>query len=48
MMNILLATDGSHFSQAAGHFLTRLPWPSNCELTVLSVVDKPELLGSIR
>lgn len=41
-MNILLATDGSPFSQAAGDLLTRLPWPSPSELTVLSVVDKLE------
>lgn len=40
-MNILLATDGSPLSQAAGTCLTRLPWPTTCELTVLSVVDQP-------
>ncbi len=42
-MKILLATDGSPFSQVAGDLLTRLPWPSTRELTVLTVVDKLQL-----
>jgi nucleotide-binding universal stress UspA family protein len=45
-MHILLATDGSRFSQAAGNLLMRLPWPATRALTVLSVVDKPEWLSS--
>ncbi len=44
-MKILFATDGSAFSQVAGHLLTRLPWPSARDLTVLSVVDQPTLLS---
>ena len=43
-MHILLATDGSPFSQVAGNLLSRLPWPPTCELTVMSAVDKLELL----
>ncbi len=39
-MNILLATDGSPFSQAARELLMRLSWPATRQLTVLSVVDK--------
>lgn len=39
-MKILLATDGSPFSQVASALVTRLPWPATHELTVLSVVDK--------
>ena len=45
-MNILLATDGSRFSQAAGRLVARLPWRETCELTVLSVIDEPELLST--
>ena len=43
-MKVLLATDGSPAAQAAGNLLRRLPWPSTRELTVLSVVDKLDLL----
>ena len=39
-MKILLATDGSHLSQAAAHLVMRLPWPASRELTVLSVSEK--------
>ena len=43
-MKILLATDGSPYSQTAGKLLARLAWPPTRELTVLSVVDRLELL----
>lgn len=37
-MKILLAVDGSNFSQAAIEELIRRPWPSGTEVRVLSVV----------
>lgn len=37
-MKILLAVDGSPFSQAAVEEAIRLPWPSGSEVRVLSVV----------
>ena len=43
-MKILLATDGSTFSRAAGNLVSHLPWPSTRELIVLNVIDKLELL----
>ncbi len=46
-MKMMLATDGSPFSQAAGQLLRRLPWPSTRELTVLSVVDHLSWLPTI-
>jgi nucleotide-binding universal stress UspA family protein len=39
-MHILLAIDGSPFSEAAGHLLRRIPMPPVSELTLLTVVDK--------
>ena len=38
-MQILLAIDGSPFSEAAGELLRRIPMPSTPELTLLTVVD---------
>jgi nucleotide-binding universal stress UspA family protein len=40
MMHILLAIDGSPFSEAAGDLLRRIPMPSTPELTLLAVMDK--------
>jgi nucleotide-binding universal stress UspA family protein len=37
-MKILLAVDGSPFSQAAVEEVIRLPWPSGSEVRVLSVI----------
>jgi nucleotide-binding universal stress UspA family protein len=44
-MNILFATDGSRYANIAGHLVARLPWPATRELTVLSVIDEPQLLS---
>jgi len=41
-MHILLAIDGSPFSEAAGNLLRRIPMPSPPELTLLTVVDSPD------
>ena len=38
-MKILLATDGSRFSQDAAQLVMRLPWPASRDLTVLSVSE---------
>lgn len=37
-MRLLLALDGSDVSKYAADFLTRLPWPSDTEVTVVTVV----------
>lgn len=39
-MKILLATDGSEYSEAAAKFLTRLNFTSDDEITVLHVISK--------
>lgn len=37
-MRVLLAVDGSDISMNAAEFLTRLPWPQNTEVTVVTVI----------
>jgi nucleotide-binding universal stress UspA family protein len=43
-MKILLATDGSSFSQAAVRELLHRPWPANTEVRVISVAHPSPLL----
>ncbi len=43
-MKILLAIDGSDFSQAALQSVIARPWPGNTEVKVLHVVEPPSLL----
>jgi nucleotide-binding universal stress UspA family protein len=43
-MKILLAMDGSDFSQAALKSVLARPWPPNTEVKVLNVVEPPSLL----
>lgn len=40
-MKILLAVDGSSFSDAAVTTVARRPWPANSELKILSVLEPP-------
>jgi len=39
-MNILLATDGSDYADAALDFLLRFPFPENSSVTLLAVIDE--------
>ena len=43
-MKILLAIDGSGFSQAALQSIIARPWPGGTEVKVLNVVEPPALL----
>ncbi len=43
-MKILIAIDGSDFSQAALKSVIARPWPPNTEVKVLNVVEPPSLL----
>ena len=43
-MKILLAIDGSDFSQAALKSVLARPWPASTEVKVLHVVEPPSLL----
>ena len=43
-MKILLAIDGSDFSQAALQSVIARPWPADSEVKVLHVVEPPSLL----
>jgi nucleotide-binding universal stress UspA family protein len=43
-MKILVAMDGSDFSQAALHSVIARPWPANTEVKILNVVEPPSLL----
>jgi len=43
-MKILIAIDGSDFSQAALKSVIARPWPPNTEVKVLNVVEPPALL----
>ncbi|MGB5584501.1 MAG: universal stress protein [Gammaproteobacteria bacterium] len=43
-MNILLATDGSEYSDSALDFMLRFPFPPGSTMTVLSVVDDIPML----
>ena len=43
-MKILIAIDGSDFSQAALQSVTARPWPADSEVKVLHVVEPPSLL----
>jgi nucleotide-binding universal stress UspA family protein len=43
-MKILIAIDGSDFSQAALKSVLDRPWPSNTEAKVMHVVEPPSLL----
>ena len=43
-MKILIAIDGSDFSQAALKSLLARPWPPNTEVKVMHVVEPPSLL----
>lgn len=43
-MKILIAIDGSDFSQAALKSVLARPWPANTEAKVLNVVEPPSLL----
>ena len=38
-MKILLATDGSEFSQAAADSVAKRPWPAGSEVKILSVIE---------
>jgi nucleotide-binding universal stress UspA family protein len=40
-MNILLAVDGSAFSDAAVDEVARRPWPTGSKIKLLSVIDPP-------
>jgi nucleotide-binding universal stress UspA family protein len=40
-MKILLATDGSPFSDAAVEEVANRPWPPNTELKIISVAEPP-------
>jgi nucleotide-binding universal stress UspA family protein len=42
-MKILLAIDGSTDSDAAVDEVARLPWPPDCEVKVLTVIEMPIL-----
>lgn len=46
-MRILIAIDGSHFSQAALQQVLDRPWPENSEVKAISVVEpfRPEYAG---
>jgi nucleotide-binding universal stress UspA family protein len=39
-LKILLATDGSEFSNAAAHSIAARPWPAGTEVKVVSVLDE--------
>ena len=43
-MKVLIAIDGSPFSQATLESVTSRPWPANTEFKVLHVVEPPSLL----
>jgi nucleotide-binding universal stress UspA family protein len=43
-MKILIAIDGSDFSQAALESVIARPWPAGTEVKVLNVVEPPSLL----
>lgn len=43
-MKLLIAIDGSDFSQAALQSVIARPWPSDTEVKVLHVVEPPSLL----
>jgi len=43
-MKVLVAIDGSSFSQAALESVATRPWPPNTEFKVLHVVEPPSLL----
>jgi len=43
-MKILIAIDGSDFSQAALESVIARPWPTDTEVRVLNVVEPPSLL----
>ena len=43
-MKILLATDGSPFSECAVEEVARRPWPANTEVRVVSVAEPPGAL----
>jgi nucleotide-binding universal stress UspA family protein len=43
-MKVLVAVDGSRFSQAALESVVARPWPANIEFKVLHVVEPPSLL----
>src|SRR5262249_40795814 len=42
-MRILLAIDGSKFSDAAVNEIAQRPWPKNSEVRIISVVEPPLL-----
>jgi nucleotide-binding universal stress UspA family protein len=42
-MKILLAIDGSEFSDAAVNEIAQRPWPANSEIRIISVVEPPLL-----
>lgn len=45
-MRVLLAYDGSPCAQAALQLVAGLPWPAPSRLTVLSVLDRPDIIGA--
>ena len=45
-MKILLATDGSHYSEVAARSLAERPWPSGTEVRILSVAEHPITLSA--
>jgi nucleotide-binding universal stress UspA family protein len=44
-MKILLAVDGSAFSDAAVEEVVRRPWPSESEVKVITAAESPIILG---
>jgi nucleotide-binding universal stress UspA family protein len=40
-MKILLATDGSHYSEVAARSIAERPWPPGTEVRILSVAEHP-------
>lgn len=43
-MNILLATDGSKYSEAAVRSVAERPWPKRTKIKLVSVIDTPDIV----
>jgi len=46
-IKILLATDGSHYSEAAARSIANRPWPEGSKVKTISVVDSFESAGNL-
>jgi len=44
-MKILLAVDGSTYSDAAVDEVVKRPWPANSDVKVVTVADLPVIVG---